>query len=104
MTEILTHDAAVRHAYYLVTTMFDCTSPPEAKRQLLKSVTPYFDQLARAEAEAYRRSEDETLTDFERMVAERDSGIINHAAGMCFDFMTFGWRDKRLAALLRLSD
>lgn len=100
MTEIKTHDQIVAGAYYLVARMLDATWSPKAKRELLEATAPYFEQFAQSEREAYRRSNDETLTHYERMVAGRDEEIINIAGGIVYDFMTLGLHDKRLAALL----
>ena len=82
MTEILTHDQIVEYAYYLVSRLLDINWSPNAKLKLLEAAKPYFEQIARAESEACRRSNDETLTDFERSAAGRNEGILNIAAGL----------------------
>ena len=58
----LTYEKAVGTAYYLVEHILDPTWSPQAKRDFLIKAAPYWEQLGRAEKEAYRRSNDETLT------------------------------------------
>jgi hypothetical protein len=100
MTEILTHDQIVSRAYYLVTSMLGVIWQPKAKRELLEATAPYLEQIMEAEGSAYRRSSDETLTDFERIVASRDEGILHIAGSLLTDLKVVGLRDKRLTALL----
>ena len=54
MTEILTHDQIVEYAYFLGVGLLDINWSPNGKLKLLEAARPYFEQIARAESEAYR--------------------------------------------------
>ena len=80
MIKTLTHDKILDRAYYVVESMLDATWLPPDKLKLLERIAPYGEQIAAARSDAFLRSRDETLTDFERRAARRDMGILKTVA------------------------
>jgi hypothetical protein len=85
MIKTLTHDEIVDRAYYVVESMLDATWLLTDKLKLLEQIAPYVEQTASARSDAFLRSRDETLTDFERRVARRDMGILKTVAHLLDD-------------------
>ena len=103
MPEIETpsHEQIVANAYYFVKSMFSDTMKPSQKLGMLRKIAPYRDQIAAGEKEAYRRSSDETLSEFEQTTAGHDSGILNLAGNLIKDLEL---DSKRLKAVLTAWD
>jgi hypothetical protein len=76
------------------------TKTLETKRNELLAVAKYFEQIANAEHEAYDRYIDPSLSKFERLVAERDCGILNIAGGFVQNLYNHRRFDKRMIALI----
>jgi hypothetical protein len=100
----LTYEKTVATAHYQVARILDETWTPNSKRKLLMEGAPYFNQIADAEHEAYRCSDDSSLTNYDQIVADRDMSILNFAGRFLYPIVMTGRLDRRTEIMISAPD